>query len=383
MQPVRRHATVLALLALGLVALALFGVRQYEWNVSGLLHMDLAFGETHDVPPGVVLYRDGGYDGMLYYEVARDIPALFAGDAVTLDSPYRFQRILLPLVVFGLSLGRVEYFPLVTLVVNIAAVIGTLWIVLATTKKLSVHTLAAALNPAMLVGVLYALTEPLSALFIAMFFARWTTKGERIDGLGAAALLLSLLARETTVFLIGLLFLWVLWRRQWRQIVPLVVIGALFALWQLFLVMRLGSLPFRTGGGILTFPLHGPAATILWAFADSGLRQMYRLASLALLAFVLGLVVFLAHDWRRSVGGSSALRFLLSGLTFVLLSMDPHMWGALTSIGRVVTPFYPVYALYAAQRDTPFTRGLSWFLCGLSVVAAIGIAAVRHPFVVS
>jgi hypothetical protein len=74
---------------------------------------------------------------------------------------------------------------------------------------------------------------------------------------------------------------------------------------------------------------------------------------------------------------------VLAGLCAVMLSMHPHMWGALTSIGRVVTPFYPAYVLFAGSRDTRFLRLLSGCLILFSIVAAIGIAAIRHPYVVS
>ncbi len=375
-------SAAIVLAGIALCALSLFGVRQYGWNASALLHMDVVFGTDHAVAPGVVLYRDGGYDGMLYYEVAKDLPSLFSGGAVSLDSPYRFQRVVLPLLVYGLSFGNPARFPVVTLLVNLAAILGTFALVLRVTKKADVHAFAIVFNPAMLVGLLYALTEPLSMFFMALFFARWERKGRTVDWAGSAALLLSLLARETTVFLIGLLVLWLLYRRQWRQLLPLVAAGVLFVAWQWFLYARLGSLPFRTGGGILTWPFHGPAMTLWWAATQGGMKQLYRLSSLALLAFVIVLAALLGIDWKKKAGEQPML-FLLSGLTLVMFSMDPHMWGALTSIGRVVTPFYPAYVLHASSRDTPRYRALSWFLVAFSVVAAIGIAAVRHPYVVS
>jgi len=375
-------SAAIVLAGIALCALSLFGVRQYDWNVSALLHMDVVFGMDHAIAPGVVLYKDGGYDGMLYYEVAKDLPSLFSGGGVSLDSPYRFQRVVLPLLVYGFSFGNPTRFPMVTLLLNLAAILGTFVIVLRTVKKVNIHAFAIVFNPAMLVGLLYALTEPLSMFFMTIFFARWEKKGRTVDWAGALALLLSLLARETTVFLIGLLVLWLLYRRQWRQLLPLVVAGILFVAWQWFLYARLGSLPFRTGGGILTWPFHGPAMTLWWAVTQGGMKQLYRLSSLALLTFVVGLAASLVVDWKKKAGTQPVL-FLLSGLTFVMFSMDPHMWGALTSIGRVVTPFYPAYVMYASSRDTPLYRVLSWFLVGFSVIAAIGIAAVEHPYVVS
>lgn len=378
-----RRAAPFVLASLALAALSAFGVRQYDWNVSALLHVDRVFGETNGVPPGVVLYEDGGYDGMLYYEVARELPRLFSGGPISLDSPYRFQRILLPLFVYGVSLGREEWFPMATLVLNIAAAVGCLALGFLLTGKRSVHAWMLVFNPAILVGVLYGLTEPLSMFFMLLFLARWQARGRTVDAWCVAALLLSLLARETTVFLIGLVGLWHLWKRDWRSVAYLALTVALFAAWQYALVLRLGSLPFRTGGNIIVTPLSGPLAVLRWSFVDTGMRLAYRLSSLPLLAFVLAAFAAVAVDWKRRKQSRDVLGFVLAGMCALMLSMDPHMWGALTSIGRVVTPFYPAYALFAASRDSRALRILSWFLIAFSVVASVGIAYVRHPYVVS
>lgn len=376
-------STALVLVACGLAAIALFGTRQYGWNPSAFLHMDAAFGEAHGVPPGLVLYRDGGYDGMLYYQVARELPALSRGEELSLDSPYRFQRILLPLLSYGLAFGDDARIPAAMLAVNAAAILGTLAAIIAATKRVSVHALASVLNPAALVGMLYMLTEPLSMFFLALFFARWTSNGRRIDGWGVGALLLSLFARETTLFAIGLLMVWYAWRRQWRPVFLLAIPLACFAAWQGILAVAAGAVPLETGGNMVGFPFSGPFMAIRWAFEDEGLRRAYRLTSLGLLAFVLGVAWVLASDARRAFRERDPSWLVLAGLTAVLFCMHAHIWGVITSIGRVVAPFYPAYALYASSRDTRFLRLLSLFLALLSVAAAVGVAAIRHPFIVS
>ena len=91
----------------------------------------------------------------------------------------------------------------------------------------------------------------------------------------------------------------------------------------------------------------------------------------------------LVREWLRLRLRIDVYAFLLSGLCATMLCMDAHMWGAITSIGRVVTPVYPIYAVYAAHRDTKVLRGLSWLLIAISLVAAVGIASVPHPFSLS
>ena len=378
-----RFAVTLAAAAIFLAALVAFGVRQYGGNVSALLHVDAAYGTAHSVPPGVVLYQDGGYDGMSYYQVARDLASLSRGEAVPFETPYRFQRILLPLCAFVLALGREEWFPAAMLAINAVSILGTFAVLMVAMKKPSVHAVAGFLNPAALVGLLYMLTEPLSMFFATAFLARWLARGKRVDAAAVALLALSLFARETTVFLIGLLFLWHAWRRDAKGCAALLVPVALFAAWQGILSWLAGSYPSAVGGNMVGIPFAGPAMAVAWALGASGPELAYRLSSLALLAFVACVAGALASDAKKSLRDREPLWFLLAGLTAVMFLMHPHIWGAITSIGRVVTPLYPAYALYAASRDTKFLRLLSLFLAILSLVAAVGIAAARHPFIVS
>jgi hypothetical protein len=122
--------------------------------------------------------------------------------------------------------------------------------------------------------------------------------------------------------------------------------------------------------------------SMLVSWLTEGLT-LYRLSSASLLLFVALLSIMLGAEWLRSKQRVDFYCFLLSGLVGVMLCMDAHIWGALTSIGRVVTPVYAVYPLFAAARDTRMTRMLSGLLIGLSVIAAVGIASITHPFIVS
>jgi hypothetical protein len=366
--------------ALALLFLAFFGVRNYGGNISALLHMDARFGEQHSVPEGLVLYKDAGYDGMLYYQVARDIPALLSGEKPSLDSPYRFQRILLPLFSYVLALGDARALPFTLLFANIAAAVGAIALMSSITRTLNLHTLAVVANPAVLVGILFSLTEPLSLFFVVLFFWFWERNDQKLNVFSIGALSLSLFARETTVVLIGLLILWFLWRKQWQEMLIISIPLIIFALWQIFLVIHLGSLAFQADGNIVGVPLSGPLALIEWSFQN---LNVHRLSALSLLLFLLLLCLSLALEWRRKRCSIGVYSFLLSGLILAMFSMDAHIWGVITSIGRVVAPVYPVYALYASAQDTWKEQFLSIVLISISVVTALGIANIQHPFTIS
>lgn len=365
---------------LGLVVF--LGVRSYDGNVSALLHMDTEFGARIGVPAGIVLYQDGGYDGMAYYQIARDLPSLFQPDALPFHSAYRFQRIVLPLFAYLVSFGNERWLPWAFLIINVFAALGSLFLALRISTKLSIHAFAVVLNPAMLVGILYSLTEPVSLFFLMAFFWLWNKK-ERLDVASLSLLSLSLFARETTVFLIFFLFLWLCLKRRWLQAFCSLVPVGLFFLWQWFLVWRFSELGVETGGSMVNLPFTGIVSLFQMAWSEIGVKQLYRFTSLALLAFVLPLTVVVFRDWLSQGKKISAFTFFLSGLLGVMFCMDAHIWGVITSIGRVVTPVYPVYFMYAIQKDTVALRVLSGVLVVLSVVSAVGIASMSHPFVVS
>ncbi len=364
----------LFLVTASLVAVSLFGIRQYQWNVSGLLHMDDVFGATNHVPHGLVLYKDGGYDGMSYYQVTRDLPALFSGENLSNDSPYRFQRILLPLFTYALSFGHENQFPLVMLLINIVSAVASLALVLMYTKRLSIHAFAIVFNPAVLVGILYSLTEPLSLFFTVAFYFAWEKNNRRLGFLAVTMLTLALFARETTIFLIVLLVLWNLWKRQWKDLLFLSIPVVILLLWQYSLAHRLGSVPFQTSSGFIVFPFTGAWSLVVRL---SEHINSYLISGLAVLLFASALLVNLSREWIQKRTAIDALCFLLTGLTLTLFSMHDHMWGAITSIGRVVTPLYPTYVLYAAERNTWIEKSLSWFLVSFSIAAA------AHPYVIS
>ncbi len=227
--PAKRSFVVLSCTALALLFLVFLGVRHYGGNVSALLHMDVRFGRQHQVPAGVVLYKDAGYDGMLYYQVARDVPVIFfPTGTLYLDSPYRYQRILLPLIAFVITGGNDRALPFAFLLINLAASLGALALLLSMIRKRTqmLHALTAVLNPAIFVGILFSLTEPLSLFFVVLFLFLWERNHQKMNAATIAVLIFSLLARETTVFLITLLLLWYVFHKQWRQaffqIVPVV-----------------------------------------------------------------------------------------------------------------------------------------------------------------
>src|SRR2546430_8010719 len=76
------------------------------------------------VPPGLtVIPNVGGYDGIWFYRLAiNPFTRAQAAHGIRIDNPpYRQQRVMYPLIVWLLSLGRVTWIPWLLVIVNILA----------------------------------------------------------------------------------------------------------------------------------------------------------------------------------------------------------------------------------------------------------------------
>ncbi len=382
----RSYVLSFGIVALGLVGLMLLNISRFDWNASALLHVSREFGEAYSVPEGTVLYEDGGYDGMLYMQIARDIPEIFLG-APTYDHAYRWQRILLPALASLLSMGNDSALPFVILGVNVASVLGALFLFLALAGKPNIHAFTLVGNPAALVGILFSLTEPLALFFTMLFLFFWKKSGERVTWGGAPALALALLARETTVLLtIPLLFLPFqysaeYWNKRFRNIFLLCLSFLPFALWMLFLTNHFDTFPWETNEGMLALPFSGILSLLQHTAASP---NAYVLSSAAFfLLFFLPLIAALVSECLRAPQRGAPTTMILGTILAFFLFLDAHIWNVLTSVGRVIPALYPIYALWALEHDSRKTRSLSAALILVSTTVAIGIALSPHPFTIA
>lgn len=172
-------AVVLALLATHAWDARLFATAGPQWR-------------RHD-PAGT---RHG--DGRIYYESAVDP----AGTARKYDR-MRTARVLYPMLARALALGRAELVPWTLLAINLAAIVAGTEIV---HRLLAAHGLPvwAALGYGAWAGLglalLHGTAEPLAYL-CALAGIVWLERGRRVAG--ALACLAALLARETTLLVVG------------------------------------------------------------------------------------------------------------------------------------------------------------------------------------
>jgi hypothetical protein len=162
-----------------------------------------------------------GYDGQFAYFIALDpVNARYF-----IDRPaYRYGRIGYPAVAWAAALGQPGALPYTFLLINILAVVGTIWLLAGYLRRRAVSPWWAAVYgffPGLLLCVLADLTEPSAFFLVACALVLL----ERRPGWAAVAFAGAALTRETTL-VFALLAAAALWRR-WRMATLVAVVSVL------------------------------------------------------------------------------------------------------------------------------------------------------------
>lgn len=351
----------------------------YRGNVTSLFHMDDVL-RAPEMPAGFVILDQPAYDGAQYYRIARRVPDFFRPaewDSIAADLPraYGYQRMLLPVIAFMLSMGNVAALPFAFLAINSASLLLAAWLFL---RRWPHHPLAAAalaLGPAATVSMHFMLAEPLTILLVTAFLVRFTARAS----LGwTEALLLSLLvlSREVNVVFVAVLGAYLIGTRQWKNIPWLVPSATAFLAWHLWIYAVFGDIPFLESGGKSALPFTAMFALI--AGAEGFNRFTLTSIPLALLVVLPGLAWTARLAWTgrdRSFQAIGALALLL-----VMASMPDHIWGSITSIGRVITPTYPLLLATCVGNASRMGRFLPAAIITIGLGAGIALALSIHPF---
>lgn len=80
------------------------------------------YAHRNGVPPGLLVFPGNGYDGQFYYRLALDPAALHrTAFGITMDAPFRVQRIGYPALAWLVSAGQHAWVPAALVVVNVLA----------------------------------------------------------------------------------------------------------------------------------------------------------------------------------------------------------------------------------------------------------------------
>jgi hypothetical protein len=92
-------------------------------NITEFVRAAAPFTSRGQAPPGLAVFPSNGYDGQFYYRLALDPADLHrTAFGITMDTPFRLQRIGYPVLAWALSLGRQAWVPPALVLVNVLAV---------------------------------------------------------------------------------------------------------------------------------------------------------------------------------------------------------------------------------------------------------------------
>jgi hypothetical protein len=283
--------------------------------------------DASKVPPGLtVIPNIGGYDGLTFYRLALNpFTSEQTSHGIRLDNPpYRQQRIIYPLIVWLLSLGHATWIPWLLVIVNILAAAAMAAFGGAFAKQFGLHAMWGVIVP-LYPGFVLTFSRDLAEIVAASFAmgAIWAVASRRNI---AAALLLTaaVLTRETTLLLaFALAGAWIIERvvRKERRIaaITFAIPIAVYALWQLFLALRWGVTPLRSGAPAMAMPFVEYARFLAISSARRYHQQrLYFTESLFLATVVITVVLI----WRRTF---AAIEWRLAWLGYLaIFAILPH-----------------------------------------------------------
>lgn len=377
MRSQRVIALAAVLLALGAYAAAFVSLmRQRQHDISWFVVAGSRGIDPARIPPGLsIIPGVEGYDGVAFYRLALDpFTRQETQFGITLDNPpFRQQRILYPLIVHVLSLGRAEWVPTLLVVVNFAAVaaltLGGAWIA-------AQH----GLNPA------WGLLLPLYPGFFITFsrntseLVAWAFAILAIGAWGArrwtaATILLScaVLTRETTLGLavaLAAAYAWERLRRRERSFPAIVFVApiAIYVAWQLTLRAWWGTSPLASGALQPAVPFSGYLAV----FAEAAARKTVLLRVHFAECVLWAIVVACAAGAIVRKGGALPWRLAWVGYLALGAILGRDIWHEHIGFMRIISDLYAMSAvlLFAAP------RAVRWIV--LVATAAVSYYAMSH-----
>lgn len=338
------------LVPLGIAAAAYFllivaVLGRHGYDPSYLVQAGDQFANRDLVPRNlIVLNHSAGYDGQFYYRLALDPFTTERTEfGITLDTPpYRQQRIVYPLLVWALSLGRAELVPTVMILVNYAAVCLTAWLGGLHARSMKQHALWG-LVFSFYAGFALTLSKDLTEVMALSFVlaSLWLIRQQR-SAQATILLALAVLTKETTVLVALAAFcVWAVKDRAgtgapqitWHYfIVP----GVLLAVWQLILLGRWGQIGLLGGSGALGWPFVGLIAFFRYTAA---LQTTLQRRWFTELVFLVVFAVSILFSLRSSTASRHVkLAWLLyAGLASVLTGL---IWVEDWAFLRALSEFY-------------------------------------------
>lgn len=314
-----------------------------------------------------------GYDGQFFYFIAADP---IHARAYVDNAPYRYTKILYPMLARALALGRIDLIPYSLLLINwIAVGVGT-GLVAKWLYRRGISpwfALAYGLFPGIFIGFQRDLTEPMSYALVAWgVYLLDSSEGKKII-LPAFIFAFAVLTRDKAavfpaMYGAGLFFMglreagggkWLktVWRNAWRAAVFFGISVGPLLLWKLFLLRWLRSITLAQEGGSIT-PLK--ALTMPSMLNGSTLIVFATAVVPGCICAGMALWALYRREWDVKVWT------LLVVTVFSIFTLDPQFYRDLFGMFRVSSAVI-LSALYCLPTFDRLTRNSRKWLWGCLV----------------
>ncbi len=311
-----------------------------------------------------------GYDGQFYYQLAHN--PLTAYNFMD-NAPYRYQRILYPLVVFVLSLGKTALLPYLLLFVNWLSIVFSVEVV---SRLLIKHhfspwfSLALGLYFGQAVALTFDTAEPFACLLLCI--GVWLLEEEYI-GWAAIFMGLASLSRETAVLFPAGYVAFFFIHKRWKEVILLTTLGIMPLIAWLVILWKI----FGATGLTFTPPFeHTPFAGIFFYFDTP--RKFWLLFLLMFIPTLGSCILAGMEMMRRRIG---PMFFIWLANLLMIILMSHYSYIELISCGRVTIALVLAGLLYGI---TARNRVILWamqFYTLTFVVFLVGVLLHVQSFI--
>lgn len=364
-----RPSTIIALLY---VLFFLLVTLIYHYHALHYVHVGTFFAiYAHGVIPKGALNGAHGFDGQFYYFIAHDP---FHAYQLMDNAPYRYQRIVYPLLAMLLSLGQTALIPSVLLFINFVSIVVSTEVVsrLLIRHGLSPwYSLAIGLYFGQTTAIVFDTTEAFTCFLLCIGLLLIDKKR-----MNWAAILMGLavLSRETAVLFVGGFILYYFFQKRWTDVFRFSLISVVpTILWYIALAIIFGKTGLTYAPSFQIIPFGG-----LFTFS----HDIPRFSWLLILMFVpiiVGWGILIKEALQRHWGEGTWFIWLIN--LALVTCMAPASYIELASAGRLSIGMVLAMLLFGWQ-----TRS-KWALWGAQIytltffiyTAGILLPSIRFP----
>lgn len=385
---------ILIIIAVVYVALLALFVSKFDFNLSATIELSEQHLGRYDgeIPPGIIVHKTDGFDGQYYYMMALN-PTL---EKVHIG-PNFFQRILYPVLVKIISFNYPPLFPIVFILINLASILISSYVLLLLLKKYNANLNLAflwAFNVGFLISITRNLTEPLMVCFIALMVYFFEKEKHWHASLFLA---FAILTRELALPIYVAMLLYFLIKLDFKRLFIYTLSIIPFSIWELVLIYKTGVFPLilssyalsRIPAGFLDYfykflpnvnhyvvdpltssPATGPATGALSSGAS--LFNYFRIVNkifspFPILLFTAVQFFILVINFLKEKKITKYSILLLSQLALIMLLQKNLLFEhEIDAVGRYALPLFFFSILYFAERGKKYNI----ILAGLMILSS-------------